>query len=199
MKKTSEIFDPSSVKKEPVRGDPRDIKRKKDFKPSEIKVLFACESLPYDTENFFYYAHSPLYNNTLGAFKKVFPKIYQANFFQYFKDLGFYLDDLCGQPVNQLKKGNDRKKRIELRKLYEPDFAKRVALYKPQFIIITPMEIKDNILNVLSSANIDVPYRELPFPVGSQKNAHNYVNGLVELLKELIENKVINIEGVNLI
>ena len=191
MKFTTDIFDSFPVKKEPVRGDPRDIKRR-DFKPSEIIVLFACESLPHETENFFYYAHSPLYNNTLGAFKKVFPKITQANFFQYFKDLGFYLDDLCGQPINQLKKGNDRKKRIELRKLYEPDFAKRVELYKPQFVIITPMEIKDNIISVLSIAKSKTPFRDLPFPMGNQANKDNYVNGLVDLLKELIEKKIIS-------
>ena len=39
MKFTTDIFDSFPVKKEPVRGDPRDIKRRK-FKPSEIKVLF---------------------------------------------------------------------------------------------------------------------------------------------------------------
>ena len=191
MKRTSEIFDPSSVKKEPVRGDPRDIKRR-DFKPSEIKVLFTCESIPHDTENFFYYKSSVLFDKTLEAFKKVFPKITQANFLQRFQAMGFYLDDLCGQPINQLKKGNDRKKRIELRKLYEPDFAKRVELYKPQFVIITPMEIKDNIISVLSIAKSKTPFRDLPFPMGNQANKDNYVNGLVDLLKELIEKKIIS-------
>jgi len=192
MKKTSEIFDPSSVKKEPVRGDLRDIKRKRDFKPNKINVLFACESLPHDRENFFYYKNSVLFDKSLEAFKIVFPKITQVNFLDKFKEMGFYLDDLCGQPVNHLKKGNDKKKRLRLRELYAPDFAKRVELYKPHFVIITPNGIRDNIKSVLSLANSNASYKDLPFPVGSQTNAENYVSGLVDLLRELIEKKIIS-------
>lgn len=180
----------SSVVKNPVKGDSREFKRR-EYKPNIIKVLFACESLPSDTENFFYYKHSVLFDNTLKAFQNVFLKITQATFLDRFRDSGFYLDDLCGEPVNHLKKGIDKKKRVVLRELYEPDFAKRLELYNPQFVIITPIEIKANIRNVLSFAKIDVPCKELPFPVGSQTNANNYVDGLVKVLRELIEKKII--------
>lgn len=190
MKIPTGFFDSSSVKKEPVKVDIRDIKRR-DFKPIEIKVLFACESLPKEKENFFYYKHSVLFDKTLEAFNQVFTGVTQANFLDKFKDLGFYLDDLCGEPVNHLKNGNDKKKRIILRKLYEPDLAKRVELYKPKYVIITPMDIKVNIANVLSLAKIEAPYQELPFPVGSQTNADNYVNKLTDVLHQLIEKEII--------
>lgn len=180
----------SSVVKEPVKGDSREFKRR-EYKPNPIKVLFACESLPNDKDNFFYYRHSVLFDNTLKAFQNVFPRITQANFLDRFKELGFYLDDLCGEPVNHLKNGVDKKKRIVLRELYEPDFAKRVELYNPQFVIITPKEISKNIINVISLAKSTAPYKELPFPVGSQTNANNYVDGLIGLLKELVEKGII--------
>lgn len=185
------FFDKTSVKKQPVKGDLREIKRR-EYKPPEIKVLFTCESLPKDNDNFFYYSHSPLHKCTLQAFQKVFKKITQSNFLQCFNDLEFYLDDLCSEAVNHLKKGNDKKKRDVLRELYEPDLSKRVALYQPQFIIITPKEIKENIVRVISTTNLEIPYRDLPFPAGNNDNAVNYVDELVELLKELIDKKMIN-------
>lgn len=184
--------DCSSFTKNPSKGDLRDIKRKREFKPKKIKVLFACESLPSDTNNFFYYKHSILFDNTLKAFQNVFPKITQATFLDRFKALAFYLDDLCGEPVNQLKNtSQEKKKRICLRKLYEPDFAKRLELYNPQFIIITPKEITNNILGIFSRCGINVPYKELSFPAGSQTNVKDYKTGLVAVLKELIEKNVI--------
>lgn len=187
---TPNSYDCSSINKNPLISDLRDIKRR-EFKPPEINVLFACESLPHDKDNFFYDKHSVLFDNTLKSFQKVFPKVTQANFLEHFKKLGFYLDDLCEEPVNQLKKGKDKKKRICLRKLYETDFAKRVKIYDPKFVIITPNAIKENIVNVLSLAGLDVTYRDLPFPAGSEKNVDNYIDGLVNVLKELIEKKII--------
>lgn len=184
-------FDCSSKSKEPSKGDLREIKRR-EYKPTDVKVLFACESLPKDKENFFYYRHSVLFDNTLKAFQNVFPRITQANFLDRFKELGFYLDDLCGESVNHLKSKEERKKRTCLRKLYESDFAQRIELYKPQFIIITPKEISVNIMSILSFANPNVPRRELPFPAGSQTNADNYVLELAKLLKELIDQNIID-------
>lgn len=180
----------SSVHKEPSKGDQREIIRR-EYKPSDIKVLFACESLPNIPENFFYKKSSVLFEKSLDAFQKVFPKITQVNFLSKFKEMGFYLDDLCGEPVNQLKSKEERKKRICLRKLYEPDFANRIELYKPQFIIITPKEISENIKNILSMINFKVPCKELPFPAGSQTNVNNYMNELIRILTELIDKGII--------
>jgi hypothetical protein len=184
------IIDCSSIQKDLSKGDQREIKRR-EYKPTDIKVLFACESLPKEKENFFYYRHSVLFDRTLEAFQNVFPKITQANFLDRFKEFGFYLDDLCGEPVNHLKSKEERKKRICLRKLYESDFIKRIVLYKPQFIIITPKEITENIISILSMSNLNVPFKELPFPAGSQTNVNNYVNELISVLTELIDKEII--------
>lgn len=183
--------DCSEFSKDPVKGDQREFKRR-EYKPSPIKVLFACESLPNDTDNFFYYKHSVLFDNTLKAFQNVFPKITQATFLDRFKELGFYLDDLCSEPVNQLKNTEaEKKKRICLRKLYETEFAKRVAVYQPKFVIITPNGIEENILNVLALANCSVDYKALPFPSKYPKHIKDYIDELTELLRELIKKKII--------
>ena len=165
--------DCSSFTKNPSKGDLRDlrdIKRKREFKPKKIKVLFACESLPSDTNNFFYYKHSILFDNTLKAFQNVFPKITQATFLDRFKELGFYLDDLCGEPVNQLKNtSQEKKKRICLRKLYEPDFAKRLELYNPQFIIITPKEITNTSWIYFHGVELMFLIKNCPFPLAAKR------------------------------
>ncbi|BDQ01551.1 hypothetical protein [Ignavibacterium sp.] len=103
--------------------------------------------------------------------------------------MDFHLDDLCGQPVNHLENRKQKKIRTSLRSFYEPDFEKRLAIYKPQFLIITPKAISKNIINSLLFANLNVPYRELPLPAGSGTNANNYVRELKKVLNEINKRK----------
>ncbi|BDQ01550.1 hypothetical protein [Ignavibacterium sp.] len=81
-------FDCSNVKKEPVRSEKRDLDQRK-HKPTPIRELVACESLPYNKENFFYYKSSILFDHTLKAFQKVFKNIIHINFLGEFKKNGF--------------------------------------------------------------------------------------------------------------
>lgn len=182
INKSENNFDPLQVKKEPLR-DKRDRIRS-EFKPKAVQYLFVGESVPYNG-TFFYYKDSILFDYTLVAFKKVYPGIMQVNFLDRFKEMGFYLDDLCSEPVNQLKSKEEKKKRKRLRELYEEDLASRIKNYNPKLIIVTPKEITENIKSVIKQTGLDVPLKELPFPVGSQTNADNYVKELIEILKDI--------------
>ena len=144
------------------------------------KYLFVGESIPHNG-TFFYYGASILHRHTLRAFVETFKGINGANFLETFKKLGFYLDDLCSEPVNQLKEGDDRKRRVRLRKLYEDDLSERVG--QPEVVIVTPKEIRRNVERVLSVAGLAVPLHDLPFPVRDYDE--KYVSELSGILKEL--------------
>jgi hypothetical protein len=95
--------------------------------------------------------------------------------------MGFYLDDLCSEPVNQLKSGAEKRNRIALRKLYESDLAGRIDLFQPLEIFVTPKEIIDNVQSAISSINSKIIPFPLPFP------AYGNVNQYVEELSEQLE------------
>lgn len=75
------------------------------LKPDTIKVLFVGESAPAGG-TFFYKADSNLYRYTREAFSVAFGLTCASgrDFFDLFKAHGFYLDDLCDTPVNDLSK-----------------------------------------------------------------------------------------------
>jgi len=178
-----ELLPDNSVKKNPLRGDDKRVQTRFQYRPDIIKFLFVCESVP-NNGTFFYHKDSILFNHSLEAFKKVFPKINPANFLSNFKAMGFYLDDLCSEPVNQYKSGKDVKKRKTLRILYEEDLAKRIELFKPELIFVTPKDIMPNVVRILEKLKMKIEIVELPFPV------YNYGDAFIKILNDkLVELK----------
>lgn len=59
-------------------------------------------------------------------------------FLEYFKSKGFYLDDLCLEPVNQYKKNNkiEYEKRKQIHLQYLESLAERIKSYNPKKILI---------------------------------------------------------------
>jgi hypothetical protein len=84
--------------------DPYEALRLK-YRPRKIRVLFVAESRPIGG-TFFYAGNSHLVRYTERAFRMAYgvPAMTMADFLDGFKAEGCYLEDLCAEPVNQIKK-----------------------------------------------------------------------------------------------
>lgn len=164
----------------PLRGDDQRVQSRFHYRPGVIKILFVGESAPHNG-TFFYHKDSNLFNGMLEAFKEVYPEINQVNFLEKFKEMGFYLEDLCEEPVNHL---SDRV-RVTLRKLYEPTLQKKIALFEPEIIIYTPKTyLKTNIETIMNNLNLSVPMYGLSFP-GRPEHTRFFIDDLAKILTDL--------------
>lgn len=72
-------------------------RRRRRYKPDDIRVLFIGESPPAGG-TFFYYANSNLYDATRAAFEAALPALRkESDFLDAFKRLGCYVEDLCAR------------------------------------------------------------------------------------------------------
>jgi hypothetical protein len=159
--------------------DSEQEKRRLEYKPEIIRFLFVGESMPAGG-TFFYFENSILYNLT----KKVFLQNFDWSnweFLDNFKANGFYLDDLCQEPINHL---SDRD-RSWIRHLYQENLAERLKEYNPLLIISTPKSINDNVDTAMHRAGLRVLHLSLPFPM--YKGVANYKKALDILVKEKIK------------
>lgn len=154
-------------------------KKRLEYKPKKVRFLFIGESMPAGG-TFFYFENSNLYNYTKDAFLQNF-NWSEKEFLNYFKSNGFYLDDLCQEPINQL---SENEKRLA-RKAYEQSLAIRIKDYNPMVVLSTPMSINKNVNAAINIAYLDIVNHSLPFP--AMGNQHKYVNSLSNLLKEKIK------------
>ena len=82
---------------------------RRSYRPKRVRMLFVGESPPA-SGRFFYQADSGLYRAVRGTFMRAFPEIRKDEFLAGFRDLGCYLVDLCGEPVDDL--GAKQRKQI---------------------------------------------------------------------------------------
>lgn len=168
----------TNITKNPLRGDDKRVQTRFKYRPKNINILFIGESVP-NNGTFFYHKDSNLFKATLEAFQKVFSDINQVNFLDRFKEMGFYIDDLCEEPVNQLG-DKDRK---TLRTLYEPNMEKRLELFKPKIIIYSPKTyLEKHIERMASKLKLEIPIHSLSFP-GRPEHKKAYVEKLVSILE----------------
>jgi hypothetical protein len=73
------------------------------YKPSNVRRLFICESSPF-SGTFFYNANSELSRYTQDAFSAAFESEFAdgQELLGFFKSRGCYLIDLRGHPINHL-------------------------------------------------------------------------------------------------
>jgi hypothetical protein len=74
---------------------------RRQYRPHKVRILFIGEAPPA-SGRFFYQADSGLYRAVRDTFIAAFPSLQKDEFLEAFRDLGCYLVDLCGQPVDQL-------------------------------------------------------------------------------------------------
>jgi hypothetical protein len=154
-------------------------KQRLDFKPKKVRFLFIGESMPAGG-TFFYFENSNLYKYTKEAFLQNF-NWSDKDFLSLFKSNGFYLDDLCQEPINHLDETTKRK----ARRAYEESLSNRLKDYNPKVIVTTPMSIEKNVNRAISNAGLNINNYSLPFP--AMGNQYKYVKELSELIKEVIK------------
>jgi len=165
----------------------------KNARPENIKVLLIGESPPIQKENFFYFApNSDLYNFTKLSFENVSDdKINESkSFLEFFKSEGFFLDDLCRKPINNIKDEYERETKRQSNIIF---LAQRIAEYNPIVIIGIMKKIKDHIAEAIRLSKIEPKYIYcLGYPTHNKRNISNYINGLEEIIKDLIQEGILN-------
>lgn len=164
----------------------------KDSCPEIVKVLLIGESPPAEEKNFFFFApNADLYNFTKLAFEKVYgDKINEAsNFLEFFKTKGFFLDDLCREPINDIKNEYQRETK---RQNNISSLAKRLSGYNPAIVIGIMKKIQYHISEAIRMSKIEPRYIfYLGYPTHNKRNISNYVNGLENILRTLIKDGII--------
>lgn len=154
-------------------------KKRLEHKPKVIRFLLVAESMP-EGGSFFYFENSTLYEYTKEAFLNNF-NWSSIDFLKFFKSNGFYLDDLCLEPVNHLL--ND--KRILARKAYEESMAQRIKDYNPLVVVTLLKSIEKNVNRAIEASGKNVSNFAVTSPFfGGQ---YKYVAELGKLLKDVIK------------
>lgn len=149
------------------------------FKPSRVRTLLIGESPPAGG-TFFYCGNSHLYFNTKRAFEAVNCREYRSTseFLTDFMDKGFYLDDLCREPVNNVLPNERRKARIA----GVLPLSVRIETYNPDLVVCVMRSIARDVEEAALIACIE---REniviLPFP--AQGHHREFVEGLVKVIR----------------
>jgi hypothetical protein len=159
-----------------------------------IKTLIIGESPPTpksgrkecDSLRFFYNKNTGLFRYTRQAFSIAFPKQWENDeqFLHFFKNRGYYLIDLCDEPVN---KKTDADRQIS-RKKGEIKLHEKISKYHPENIVVVMKGIKGNVDSVIAkipSMNFDIDknYFILPFPSHRQGRIAEYEIKLSEFIK----------------
>jgi len=166
----------------------------------EVKVLFVGESPP--GVKFFYLANSNLHFATKEAFEKAYGKEI-PNFLHCFMLLGCYLIDLYNKPGEKAKKLCGPKKYEKEKEELIQRLANQIAQFNPRFIIVVHERVCSwVIISVIKALEIlkekdkgpnfslnDI--RCLPFPRNCEKGKKAYVSALVEIIKELIQKRIL--------
>ena len=158
------------------------------YYPDKVKVLFVGESPP-KSGTFFYFGDSNLFSYTMEAFCKAFQIEYSDAFafLNAFKANGFYLEDLCQTPVNNM----DNPTRRKMHKDSIAKFSNRLSQISPKIIISVMKSIKKPVdKSLLLASMTNVQHFSLPFPAMSHQ--HKYVMELSQILVEINDKKIIN-------
>jgi hypothetical protein len=160
---------------------------RKGFRPNKIKILLIGESAPVGGS--FFYMVDTLTHYTHQAFNNVFEETQRLNereFLNFFKDKGFYLDDLCLIPTN---KSNESFRN----QVYEDSIdslATRLLEYRPQVIIVFLKRIVGPINEAIQKVDLgEYFYYNIPF--GGMGHQLKFISQLAEILDELTKLKII--------
>ena len=114
------------------------------FQPARVKLLFIGESPPA-SGRFFYCGDSGLYRAMRDVFRTLDPSISDATFLQTFRESGFYLVDLCPEPVDKLP---PRLRRAACAVAEKP-LARIIARVQPRMIATLVRSIEGNVTRAL--------------------------------------------------
>lgn len=166
------------------RWTPQELERQRHL-PLDLSVLIVGESPPANG-TFFYFADSRLFNHTRAAFASVIPQLPEGReFLHWLRAQGWYLDDLCREPLNRLPDSIRRAKCEE----GERELVHLVTARRPKAIIVTPKRILEFVQRALMRAGHPAIPLVLPFP--SMGHQREFEMGLAATIREMIADRTI--------
>lgn len=136
-------------------------KLRRRYLPSRVHVLFVGESPPAGG-TFFYRGNSHLFRNTKEAFEAALQRRWNkaTDFLRFFQSTGFFLEDLCEQPVDRLG-GSERRERCQAS---VSSLAERIRRHAPEHLVVTPKRIERYVVQAAGQAGHSMLPFVLPFP-----------------------------------
>jgi hypothetical protein len=150
------------------------------YRPKRVRILFVGEGPPA-SGRFFYLTDSGLYRAIRDAVIQVFPTIRNETFLKSFQELGCYLVDLCGRPVDRLGDRARRRARIA----GEPRLSKTLRQLQPPVVIIVAKSITQNVQRAETLANWSGVRVTLPYPGRWYHHRAVFLKGLTPVLRRL--------------
>jgi hypothetical protein len=150
------------------------------YRPTNIKVLFVGESPPAN-ENAFFYFGGRMAKHMERAFSTCWKRQFasSADFLNFFKQQGCYLDDLSHEPVNTLLW---HAKREAVNASIET-FSKRLLEFNPEHVIALLKSIETPVLKAVRSANLTIPVNVVSCP--GQGNLVLFRRELSEIFQQI--------------
>jgi hypothetical protein len=143
------------------------------YRPEKITTLFVGESAPASGD-FFYYGNSGMTRYMQRAMGHT-----GADFLDSFKARGWYLDDLCLEPIDALARGERRAKCLSAK----DSLAARIAQYQPLAIVSVLLSIRRIVDRAALAAGCGAPRYAVPFPGNGQRG--RFLKEIARIIPEL--------------
>jgi hypothetical protein len=170
------------VSADPARSGLRGRERlRRRYRPNQVGILFVGEAPPA-SGRFFYQGDSGLYRAVRDTFTSAFPYLSKDEFLQEFRDLGCYLVDLCGEPVDRLA----RDARLSICCAGEARLARTIRALRPTVIITLVRSIRASVERAQKMADWTGLHRELPYPGRWKHHRIEFQRQLVPILLETL-------------
>jgi hypothetical protein len=149
------------------------------YRPTRVRILFVGEAPPA-SGRFFYQADSGLYRAVREAFVETFLDVAAGDFLKAFQEMGCYLVDLCGKPVDRM--APQQRKRICMEG--EARLARRLKQLRPKIVITVVRSISGNVKRSERRAGWLCEHIELPYPGRWHRYRQVFLEGLTSVLRE---------------
>ena len=151
------------------------------YRPGKVRILFVGEAPPA-SGRFFYQGDSGLYRAVRDTFIAAFPSLQKDEFLEAFHDLGCYLVDLCGQPVDHMP----RDARTSICHAGERRLAHTIRKLRPMLIVTVVRSIRDSVQRAEIQAGWSGTKIELPYPGRWKHHRVEFQRELAPLLRKTL-------------
>jgi len=150
------------------------------YRPRRVRLLFVGESPPA-SGRFFYRADSGLYRAFRRSFIAAIPALESTDFLESFRDLGCYLVDLCGKPVDRLTTRQRRQACVD----GEPGLGRTIKRLRPEIIVTVVRSIAKNVRRAQQQAGWTGTRLELPYPGRWKQHREAFADAVVPVIQKL--------------
>lgn len=154
---------------------------RRQFRPRNVRVLFVGESPPA-SGRFFYCRDSGLYRAILTLFETADPSIRHENFLRRFQEHGFYLIDLCTEPVDKLEPNNRRAAHAA----GERSLRQKISRLEPEVIVSLARSIHPSVSRAAAAANWRGPIMDVPYPGRWIHHSRVFTAKLLPVVKRIL-------------